>query len=65
MFKPISQYEVNHMENLMVRDDYWDRRENDRTEIVNYCEIYDCRDCPKCGDTCDGLDMEEDDEFEE
>lgn len=59
MFRGISQYEVNHMENLMVRDDYW---KDDREEVIPYCEIYACKDCPICGDTCDGIDMEEDDD---
>ena len=27
-------------------------------DIVNYCDIYDCKDCPRYGDDCDG---EEDD----
>ena len=25
-------------------------------EIVTYCMIYDCEDCPKYGDDCDGRD---------
>ena len=27
-------------------------------DIVTYCDIYDCKDCPRYGDDCDG-------EFEE
>lgn len=23
-------------------------------DIVNYCDIYDCKDCPRYGDDCDG-----------
>jgi len=59
MFRPISQYEITHMENLMVRDSYW---KDDRTEIADYCEIYKCKECPKYGDDCDGLEDEEDDD---
>ena len=25
-------------------------------EIVTYCEIYECEDCPRYGDDCDGRD---------
>ena len=30
-------------------------------ETIRYCDIYDCDDCPKYGDTCDGKDEDEDD----
>ena len=34
-------------------------------DIRTYCDIYSCRECPRCGDDCDGeLDEEEDDETE-
>ena len=23
-------------------------------DIVTYCDIYDCKDCPRYGDDCDG-----------
>lgn len=30
-------------------------------EVVKYCDIYDCKDCPRYGDDCDGeFDDEED-----
>ena len=29
-----------------------------RKEIVTYCMIYACEDCPKYGDDCDGRDEE-------
>ena len=51
MYKPISQYEITHMENLMVRDDCWDGY-ND--EYVRYCDIYSCSECPRYGDDCGG-----------
>ena len=28
-------------------------------EKVMYCMIYECEDCPKYGDDCDGRDSEE------
>ena len=27
-------------------------------EIVTYCMIFECEDCPKYGDDCDGRDEE-------
>ena len=27
-------------------------------EIVTYCMIYECEDCPRYGDDCDGRDEE-------
>ena len=56
MYRPITQYEITHMENLTVRDEYW---RDDRTEIVYYCDEYKCKDCPIYGDTCDGLEDED------
>ena len=61
MFRGISQYEVNHMENLMVRDDYW----NDDYDDIRYCDIYSCSDCPRYGDDCDGEWDDEEDEDDE
>ena len=60
MYRGISQYEVTHMENLMVRDSYWD----DYDDIRSYCDIMDnCAECPRMGDDCDGnFDEEDDDE---
>lgn len=28
-------------------------------EIVTYCMIFECEDCPRYGDDCDGRDDEE------
>ena len=58
MYRGISQYEVTHMENLMVRDEYWD--EYDRVT----CDVCECPDCPRYGDDCDGDWEDEDDEDE-
>ena len=32
-------------------------------DIVTYCDIYDCKDCPRYGDDCDG-EFEEEDEWD-
>lgn len=24
------------------------------TDRITYCDIYECCDCPRCGDDCDG-----------
>jgi hypothetical protein len=54
MYKGISQYEITHMENLMVRDDYWN---DDYDDVRTICDIMDnCKDCPRMGDDCDGKD---------
>lgn len=58
MYRPISQYEVTHMENLMVRDDYW----QDEYDRVTCCDVCDCIDCPRYGDDCDGDWEDEDDD---
>lgn len=58
MSKGISQYEITHMENLMVRDDYWD----DYDDVRSICEINTCDDCPHMGDDCDGRGDEEEDD---
>ena len=42
MFNGISQYEITHMENLMVRDEWWDDGDDD---IVTLCDINECADC--------------------
>ena len=48
------------MENLMVRDDYWN---DDPVDIRTLCDIMDsCKDCPRYGDDCDGKDEEDDDD---
>lgn len=31
-------------------------------DIRTYCDIYDCKDCPRCGDDCDGEFDEEDED---
>lgn len=64
MYSGISQYEVMHMENLMVRDAWWDDEYDD---IRSLCDIMDsCSDCPRYGDDCDGeFDDEEDDDFDD
>ena len=59
MYKGISQYEITHMENLMVRDDYWN---DDPVDVRTLCDICECSDCPRMGDDCDGRDDEEDDD---
>lgn len=28
------------------------------SDIITLCEIYECEDCPKYGDDCDGRDEE-------
>ena len=38
---------------------YYDPLEWD--DIKTYCDIFDCSDCPRCGDDCDGEFYEEDD----
>ena len=30
-------------------------------DIVTYCDICECEDCPRMGDDCDGEDIDEDD----
>lgn len=63
MFSSISQYEVTHMENLMVRDDYWN---DDYDDVRTICDIMDnCKDCPRMGDDCDGMGDDDDDGFDE
>lgn len=58
MSKGISQYEITHMENLMVRDDYW---KDEYDDVRTICETMEsCEDCPRMGDDCDGKDFEED-----
>ena len=47
----MTQYEITHMENLMLRNDYWERRHPD---VMRYCDVCDCIDCPRYGDDCDG-----------
>lgn len=32
----------------------------DPYDIVTYCDIYDCKDCPRYGDDCDGKGEDED-----
>lgn len=62
MFSGISQYEITHMENLMVRDEWWDDSYDD---IVTLCDINECADCPRYGDDCDGMGDDDDDGFDE
>ena len=31
-------------------------------DIVTYCDIYDCKECPRYGDDCDGEFEEENEE---
>ena len=53
----LTQYEITHMENLMVRDEYWNDGnywDDEDDDVVTYCDIYDCEDCPRYGDDCDG-----------
>lgn len=33
---------------------------DDDGEVVYFCDIYDCEDCPKYGDDCDGKEDEDD-----
>ena len=33
-------------------------------DIITYCDIYECNDCPRYGDDCDGEFEEEEDEWE-
>ena len=61
MFSGISQYEITHMENLMVRDEWWD----DDYDRVTLCDINECADCPRYGDDCDGMGDDDDDGFDE
>ncbi len=35
------------------------RLEATMTDIVTYCDIYKCEDCPRYGDDCDGRGEEE------
>ena len=58
MFRGISQYEITHMENRMVRDDCWS---DDPIDVRTLCDIMDsCSDCPRYGDDCGGKGDEED-----
>ena len=34
-------------------------------ERITYCDIYDCADCPRCGDDCEGDDEYLEDEEDE
>ena len=47
------------MENLMVRDSYWD------DDYVSICDVNDCKDCPRYGDDCDGDFDDEEEEDDE
>lgn len=29
---------------------------NDDYERITYCDIYECDECPRCGDDCEGND---------
>ena len=29
------------------------------SDITRYCDIYECKDCPRYGDDCDGREEEE------
>ena len=62
MYSGISQYEITHMENLMVRDEWWD---DDPVDVRSLCDIYECSECPRYGDDCDGDPDEEDDDFDD
>lgn len=33
-------------------------------DVPTYCDIYECSDCPRCGDDCDGEWEDEDAETE-
>ena len=33
-------------------------------DLITYCDIYECSDCPRCGDDCDGEWEDEDAETE-
>ena len=33
---------------------------DDDGEVVYYCDLYECYDCPKYGDDCDGKEDEDD-----
>ena len=35
-----------------------------RDDLVTYCDIYECSDCPRYGDNCDGNGEEEGDDEE-
>lgn len=37
---------------MKYRDEYDD--------VITYCDIYKCEDCPRCGDDCDGEDKDDD-----
>ena len=39
----------------------YDEYGNDYDEVITYCDIYTCDECPRCGDDCDG-DFEDEDE---
>lgn len=62
MYKGISQYEITHMENLMVRDDYWN---DDYDDVRTFCDIYECSDCPRMGDDCDGEFFDDEEEIDD
>ena len=47
-------------ENIMVVGQEWYTHYSERPDTT-YCDIYDCSDCPRCGDDCDG-EGEKDDE---
>ena len=54
-------------ENIMVVSSYWQNHNDDwywqeGEEKICYCDEYECKDCPRYGDDCDG---EEEDEYDD
>lgn len=42
-------------------DWYWQEGDED-DDRVTYCELYECSECPRYGDDCDGNGEDEDDD---
>ena len=45
---------------------YYMKPENSNVckDVVTYCDVYECDECPRMGDDCDGKPLEDDDEIE-
>lgn len=53
-------YDENRM--VVEGERYWNERymRDDEYDRVRLCDLYDCEDCPRYGDDCDGKEDEDD-----
>lgn len=53
-------YDENRM--VVEGERYWNERymRDDEYDRVRHCDLYDCEDCPRYGDDCDGKEDEDD-----